>query len=762
MKRDYRKASVFVGVVLLVCLAMWAGQSFADEWGLMGYPSGTSGMRKNAFALPWYAQRWTQHLLAALFGGMCGVFFSDKLRDARRWFVLGVSGLFFLLTAILIPLIGNVIIFFLCAFIAAYLLRDVVHGGAKRKKAKPTTFGSAEWADLEHLTQNNLIGQEGFSLGGYLNEGILHPIHYTGDRHLLTVAPTRSGKGVSSIIPNLLTYQGSAVIIDPKGENAMITALRRGHGEQSMNIEGLGQDVHIVDPWGITGLPSSRFNPMDWLDPADEDINENAMILADSMIVPSEGGRDQFWDEEAKALLMGILLYVALNEDEYQNPSLGDVRDIISLGSQALNEVLNNMAASPNHIVSSAGVRTLSKEAKLQSSVLATLQAHTHFLDSPRMRDNLSVSDFSFEDLKTRRMTIYLVLPADRLSTFNRWLRLMIQQALTVNARNIGVKPDKAILFLLDEMAALGRLSMVEQAFSLMAGFGVQLWGIVQDLSQLERIYDKGWQTFIGNSGVIQYFGSRDLKTAEYFSKLCGVTTIEKFSFARSVAKAFSFTRSASSSGGSSSSSESTTHTDSMNTDLTQRNLAFPDELMVMRDNKELVFIENFNPIPARKISWFDDEVLKKLGVNLKERQALNSKTASKIMNPSSIPPKEEVSVPREEPVLAEDTKNNVLEVKKDNWATVPPLYEYKEKSFTSAPKTAENWNDKVESSNASSVEPTFTRNSQIVQDAILRLDNMGYKTAQLEEDKFLIIFPDGEMKGNATRSDLIRMAKNL
>ena len=135
-------------------------------------------------------------------------------------------------------------------------------------------------------------------------------------------------------------------------------------------------------------------------------------------------------------------------------------------------------------------------------------------------------------------MTVYLVLPADRLETFGRWLRLLVQQAITVNARNIEAKPDKPILFLLDEMAALGRLTMVEQAFSLMAGFGMQLWGIVQDLSQLDRIYDKGWETFIGNSGVLQYFGSRDHKTAEYFSKLCGVKPLKSFPFTRAVAKA--------------------------------------------------------------------------------------------------------------------------------------------------------------------------------------------------------------------------------
>jgi type IV secretion system protein VirD4 len=139
----------------------------------------------------------------------------------------------------------------------------------------------------------------------------------------------------------------------------------------------------------------------------------------------------------------------------------------------------------------------------------------------------------------------------------------------------------------------------------------MQIWGIVQDLSQLKRIYGEGWQTFIGNSGVLQYFGSRDLMTAEYFSKLCGVTTVEKKTFSFSWTKGFSYAQGHNGN----SSSESTTKNSS--TDVVQRNLIYPDELMVLRDNKEIVFIENANPIPARKVEWFKNEEIRPFGVNL-------------------------------------------------------------------------------------------------------------------------------------------------
>lgn len=629
----------------------------------------THTTRKATHGPPWYYDIWAQHLLYALGGVIVGAFFSQKMQKFRfqLFILLVVLGAVYAFFENFI--LGNIISFIVGASVAFSLLREAIGAFWKRRK-KPTTFGSAEWADWEHLHNNKLIGKTGFSLGVFFKGGISHPIHYTGDRHLLTVAPTRSGKGVSSIVPNLLTYEGSAIIIDPKGENAKITALRRGAGNEALNIPGMGQKVHVIDPWGITGLPCSCFNPLDWLRPNDPDINENAMMLADSIIVPSEStGDSKFWDEEAKALLMGFLLHVALDESEQQNRNLGRVRDIICMGTGRQNDIFDIMEESSNPIVRSTAARTTSKEEKLRSNVIASLQAHTHFLDSPRIRASLKKSDFRFENLKTSKMTVYLVLPADRLETFGRWLRLLVQQALTVNARNIELKPDKPVLFLLDEMASLGRLTMVEQAYSLMAGFGMQLWGIIQDLSQLDRIYGKGWETFIGNSGVLQYFGSRDHKTAEYFSKLCGVTTVEKESIARALGRSWSESSTSSPQGGSftsgSGGSSTDTTSDTTTTDVVQRHLAFPDELMVLREQRELVLIENFNPIPARKVLWFEDEILKPLGVNLHKKPITPAAMPAAEASPAPAPAEQQdAPAPPEFEILVESRCGAVTMIK--------------------------------------------------------------------------------------------------
>lgn len=465
----------------------------------------------------------------------------------------------------------------------------------------PTTFGSSRWATPDDIKENDLYDDEGIYLGTHPNGEDADSIFYNGDRHLLTVAPTRSGKGTTQIIPNLLTYEGSMLVIDPKGENALITAKRR---------QEMGQEVHIVDPWGIAdveGVNSSTFNPLDWLDIMDDDITENAMILADALIV-GENHADSFWNEEAKALLQGILLYVASDPEEDGNRNLSRVRDWLVASDDEQQKLFQKMAKSDHRIISSTGNRCLQKDKKLLSNVLASAQAQTHFLDSNKLSKNLNSSSLKFEDLKSKPMTIYLVLPADRLGTFGRWLRLLVQQAITVNARNIEITPKEPVLFILDEFTALGRLSMVEQAYGLMAGFGMQLWGIIQDLSQLERVYGDGWQSFIANAGMVNYFGSSDQKTAEYFSAMCGETTVWNLSSA--VSTAFGTT-----SGQSGGTSETTTNSDTRA--ASQRKLIYPDELMRLSKGKQLVLIENLPPLMAKKVAWFDDDELKSMGVNL-------------------------------------------------------------------------------------------------------------------------------------------------
>lgn len=597
-------------------------------------------------------------------GFAIGWFLSPRAEAFRKLILLSLG-----VIAGLVVLFGSGTVSWGLAWLLGYVaflagLGYWAQGIVKKLAETPTTFGSAKWADAKHLKAHGLFDpkpvaapepeksappgrptpamlgngmfskahgmapsfaeisldlgafqrswtaskprkQDGIRMGlAFDGEGD-EPFFFRGDGHLLTVAPARSGKGTSAIIPNLLTYPGSMLVIDPKGENALITSQAR---------EKMGQDVYVLDPWAIAisgGQNPARFNPLDWLQPGDVDMTENAMILADSLVKKGDH-KESFWDEEGKALLQGVILYVATDPDEAGQRHLGRVRDLLLCDGDDLKTLFDRMLNSPHHVVASTGARCLQKEEKLLANVLATAQAQTHFLDSSRIRESLSASDFDFSDLKTKKMTVYLVLPGDRMDTFSRWLRLMVQQAITVNARNIADKPDQPILFVLDEMAALGHMSVVEQAYGLMAGYGMQLWGIVQDLSQLKGIYGERWQSFIGNARAIQYFGSRDEFTAEYFSKLCGVATV--WSLQSAIATAVS----TSTGGNGGSTSKSRTETDTRS--ATQRRLIFADELMRLPKEKQLVFIENMDPIQALRRSWFEDPALKGKGVNLQKK----------------------------------------------------------------------------------------------------------------------------------------------
>ena len=286
------------------------------------------------------------------------------------------------------------------------------------------THGSARFAtnkEVAPLTRANT----GLLIGRDVKTKRL--LRYDGPAHLLTMAPTRTGKGVGTIIPNLLTADRSVICIDPKGENAKIA----GRARQKFG------PVHILDPFGITGMPSAAFNPLDQLDPAGLDVAEDASTLADALVFDEPGmAGEAHWNEEAKALIAGLILHIAAQEPR-ERRILATLRHSLTLAPEAFAALLKDMQASSETagLVARAANRHLGKSDREAAGVLSAAQRHTHFLDSPRMVATLDRSDFRFADLKRRNVSVFLVLPPDRLSTYSRWLRLLVAQSLTDMAR---------------------------------------------------------------------------------------------------------------------------------------------------------------------------------------------------------------------------------------------------------------------------------------------------------------------------------------
>lgn len=400
--------------------------------------------------------------------------------------------------------------------------------------------GSAHWSTAEmafkagHFVPANTDQPHGVALGRTLHDadrdvfkkkGFDDRFFYPQMTHILTVAPNGSGKGIGAVIPALLDYPGSTIVLDIKGENYAVTARYRR--------EQLGHDVYLLDPFGVieqqAGEPvkTHAFNWLDRLDPDSPDVVGEAATLAD-MLVVSEGHASDasaHFNETAKSFLKGFLVHVATLPGERRN--MGELRRLVTGSEAEFNELLVDMKL--NERGQGLPVRAVNSlqatPEKERGSILSTVRRHLDFLDDPRLVAAVSRSDFSLDDLKKRAMTIYLVMPPNRLSSSRAFVRAFFGQSINA-VMSSAHKPDNKVLFLLDEFPQLGRMDIVEEKLPLIRGYGGAFWLVAQNLDQLKETYPR-WQNFIANCGAKQFFGTADVETARYVSDSIGKFTAE-------------------------------------------------------------------------------------------------------------------------------------------------------------------------------------------------------------------------------------------
>jgi type IV secretion system protein VirD4 len=438
---------------------------------------------------------------------------------------------------------------------------------AENKKTSDI-FGSSDYASLEQLREKRLLTGAGIPLGVWVEESgmgkNLIPIHYSGDRHLITIAPTRSGKGTTAQIPALLEHDAPLFMIDPKGENAVIAARCRR--------DKLGHKVFIVNPFGVLReefqvrgfSKAARFNPLAALDPEGDTFLADVAALCEALILTE--GKDPHWSNSARDLVACFIMHVCLKAGEKR--TLPRVRELLTLPNEEYQEQIIEMAADSFPPLRQKAGRFVSASNEM-GNIRSTAITQTGFLDDPALIESLSGDDFRFLDLKHHKISVFLVLPAKLVTAYARWFRLLVVSALD-SLMSTEEKGEKPVLFMLDEFASLGHLSSVENAMGLAAGFGVQLWPFVQDIHQLRDIYDRRWQSFLANVGIQQYFTPNDSDTAEHISRRAGHKTVVIKS--RNKADLFS-------SGG-----NSTSYAE------TGRPLLPPDDLYGMLENKQLLF----------------------------------------------------------------------------------------------------------------------------------------------------------------------------
>lgn len=434
-------------------------------------------------------------------------------------------------------------------------------------------LGSAHWGSANLADRSGHLGPNGFALGK-----IAKGQRFRHSGHVLTVAPTRSGKGIGAIIPALLEYPGSVIVLDVKGENYAVTSRRRRE---------LGQEVCLVDPFGLTGGQTARFNWLDFIDPASPDCVADAATLADQLVVRS-GGSEPYWDDAAANLLQGLILHVAALPDELRH--IGTVRAFLTLPEDEFLLLLAQMSTSSVgfSVVARCANTFMSKAEKDRSGVLSGALRHTAFLDDPRIVSALAASDFRLSDLKAKPMTVYLVMPPDRLKTYRGFVRGFFGLALSAITRTQAQPPHK-VLFMLDEFAQLGHMTQIEDGISLVSGYGAAFWLFVQDLSQLKGVYKK-WQTFLANSAR-QFFGTTDYDTARYISESLGKHTITYHTTSHSSNTGWK------AKGGSTSTSQQ----------VAARELMTPDEVMRLSPEFPLVFIQGEAPYQLQRLNYLTD-----------------------------------------------------------------------------------------------------------------------------------------------------------
>lgn len=351
------------------------------------------------------------------------------------------------------------------------------------------------------------------------------------DRHMMTIAGSRAGKGRACIIPNLLHYAGSTLVIDPKGENAAITAQRR---------HKMGQRVYVLDPFGRAPAHcepfKAAFNPLSLLTLDNPYLIDDAAVIADALVVPS--GNDPHWDETAKSFIEGLILHVITTPEFEGRRTLVTVYQLLMSGMafqrdgeecDGMNGLRMSMRTNDalDGTIINIATEFFEKAENERNSVLSTARRHMKFIRSDAMQSILSTHNFDLDELHRQDTTIYLCLPATRLSANKRWLRLFVNMALEALEREKKRHDKPPVLMILDEFPILGHMSQIEDAAGQIAGFGVKLWPIIQDLSQLKALYKDRWETFLGNSGVIQCFANNEQTTTEWISKRLGKTSFQ-------------------------------------------------------------------------------------------------------------------------------------------------------------------------------------------------------------------------------------------
>lgn len=467
--------------------------------------------------------------------------------------------------------------------------------------------GAAQFASAKDIREAGLLGDTGIIVGKYGKQFLQFP----GQQFCLLAAPTRSGKGVSFVIPNLLNWPGSCVVLDIKLENFLLTSgFRAKHG----------QKVFLFNPYA-EDVCTHRWNPLDGISRDPYLRVGDLLTLGGSLYPANPGDKDAFWSDSAKNLFLGLALMVMESPElpttlgEILRQSSGKGRELKEHLSDRINERAQAEAPYSEDCLYALG-RFLSASDNTLANIISSFTAPLVPFASPLIDAATSASDFDIGQVRDQRMTIYIGIQPNRLADASLLLNVLFSQLINVNTKELpsGRRHPIQCLLILDEFPALGKIGVLARANAFIAGYGLRLLTIIQSVAQLEGVYGQhDARTLITNHAMQVLFTPREQKDANAYSEMLGYYTVKSTSKGRSFNRGFG-------SGGS----------NSENISDQRRALLLPQELKELRDDEQIIVLENTRPIRSFKARFFQEVAfiarLKEVSATLRAAKGMPSK----------------------------------------------------------------------------------------------------------------------------------------
>ncbi|CAM3108028.1 type IV secretory system conjugative DNA transfer family protein [Streptobacillus felis] len=499
---------------------------------------------------------------------------------------------------------------------------------------KDTTYGSARWATFDDLSLSGFmiprLSAKAFELNLLEESGVVlgevdgRIIRDNGKTHILLSAPTRTGKGVSVIIPTLVdSWKDSVMVLDIKGENYQMTG-----GWRQKEFD------NTIFKFSPLSIDSCSFNPMKEVRYLTPDEIDDSKTIA-QIIVIDEGSSDPFWGLAGSDLATTLILYELYKGKGEAN--LSSVVKFITDPSGPLEERLTKLINKPvfnpekdkdilekllsiytaqddqeqikkgiHPFIDRGFADALGKGEKTLQSIVATAKAKLSIFESPNVEKNTSKSDFRILDLMAaeKPISLYIVVPPGQIQPLAPLLRILVIQCVQLltpemdySGNSNKIKFNHRLLMLLDEFPAIGKMEILEKAIGFVAGYGMKMMLVVQSLDQLNKIYTEN-NMFMGNCQVQVFYTANDNKTADYISKTIGQETI--------------VTKNVSSDGGIFSKKN-------ISVSKSGRDLIKPDEMRRFPLDQILLLVGGKPPIKSKKVLFFTDKRFKdkvKLPIN--------------------------------------------------------------------------------------------------------------------------------------------------